>query len=261
MELDNPTSVQEAEVMISDNVQIQLDGDDGHESLLSTETTNDNPVDTAENNDKSSTTGVNQSNTENNTGDTDGISNIQTEVDKNEKVLAAVKNDLKAKGVDLNKAIKEYNSTGTLSSQTIADLMNAGYPSEVIEGFIASRQALEEKFTNEVYKLAGGEKEYQKLTQWASSNLPKKVVDTFNKAIDNNNLEALSLMLEGIKSKYTATYGTRNPSIIGNASSAAPKANGFTSKEEVIKAFSDPRYGRDPQYMREMELKMFNTAL
>lgn len=261
MELDNPTSVQEAEVMISDNMQIQLDGTDGHESLLSTETTNDNPVDTAENNDTSSTTGVNQSNTENNTGDTDGISNIQTEVDKNEKVLAAVKNDLKAKGVDLNKAIKEYNSTGTLSSQTIADLMNAGYPSEVIEGFIASRQALEEKFTNEVYKLAGGEKEYQKLTQWASSNLPKKVVDTFNKAIDNNNLEALSLMLEGIKSKYTATYGTRNPSIIGNASSAAPKANGFTSKEEVIKAFSDPRYGRDPQYMREMELKMFNTAL
>lgn len=258
MELDNPTSVQETEVMISDNMQIQLDGGDDSNSILNTETTNDNPED---NNGTSSTTGVNQSNTENNIDNTDGISNIQTEVDKNEKVLAAVKNDLKAKGVDLNKAIKEYNSTGTLSSQTIADLMNAGYPSEVVEGFIASRQALEEKFTNEVYKLAGGEQEYQKLTQWASANLPKKVVDTFNKAIDNNNLEALSLMLEGIKSKYTATYGTRNPSIIGNASSAAPKANGFTSKEEVIKAFSDPRYGRDPQYMREMELKMFNTAL
>ena len=65
-------------------------------------------------------------------------------------------------------------------------------------------------------------------------------------------------MLEGIKAKRNAKMGTRNPSILGRGS-IRPRVQGFSSKEDLIKAFSDPRYGRDPAYMREMEMKMLYT--
>lgn len=185
---------------------------------------------------------------------------LGTQIEKHTKALDTLAKDLKVKGVDFNQAVKEYNEYGALSSQTMADLARAGYPKEVVETFIESRQVLENKFTNAVYDAAGGEKEYARLTQWAAQNLPSKVVNSFNRAIDSNNLEAVSLMLDGIKAKMTAKQGTRNPSIIGGATTA-PSTKGFTSKAEVIEAMSDKRYGRDAAYTASVERKMLYTNL
>ena len=98
-------------------------------------------------------------------GEPEGDLNVK--IDKHTKTLDALGKDLKAKGVDFNQAIKEYNEYGALSSKTMADLAQAGYPSEVIEGFIESRQNLESEFTNAVYNSAGGEQAYNKVIEWA----------------------------------------------------------------------------------------------
>ena len=119
---------------------------------------------------------------------------LNDKIEKHTKTLDALGKDLKAKGVDFNQAIKEYNEYGALSSKTMADLAQAGYPSEVIEGFIESRQNLESEFTNAVYNSAGGEQAYNKVIEWAQGNLSPKVLNSFNRAIDNNNLEAVTLM-------------------------------------------------------------------
>lgn len=183
---------------------------------------------------------------------------LQQQVDKHTKTIDALKKDLKSKGVDFNVAVKEYTEFGSISSKTMADLAQAGYPKEVVEAFIESRQAIEEKFTEEVYKSAGGEQEYNKLIGWASANLPRKTLDSFNRAIDSNNLGAIGLMLEGIKSRMVSQQGTRNPSIVGNASNKSPQ-KGFADKDDMIKAMSDKRYGRDAKYTREVEYKMLYT--
>lgn len=81
--------------------------------------------------------------------------NLQEEVDKHEKAINAVKDSLKEKGVDFNKAVREYQEHGKLSDETVAELEKAGYPSEVIEGFIESRKALESRFTEAVYDSVG----------------------------------------------------------------------------------------------------------
>ena len=146
-------------------------------------------------------------------GEPEGDLNVK--IDKHTKTLDALGKDLKAKGVDFNQAIKEYNEYGALSSKTMAGLAQAGYPSEVIEGFIESRQNLESEFTNAVYNSAGGEQAYNKVIEWAQGNLSNKVLSSFNRAIDNNNLEAVTLMFEGMKAKMIAKQGTRNPTIMG----------------------------------------------
>lgn len=191
-------------------------------------------------------------------GEPEGDLNVK--IDKHTKTLDALGKDLKAKGVDFNQAIKEYNEYGALSSKTMADLAQAGYPSEVIEGFIESRQNLESEFTNAVYSSAGGEQAYNKVIEWAQGNLSNKVLSSFNRAIDNNNLEAVTLMFEGMKAKMIAKQGTRNPTIMGGGVTTGGY-KGFSSKQEVVEAMSDPRYGADPSYTRAIEMKMYYTQV
>lgn len=185
---------------------------------------------------------------------------LNVKIDKHTKTLDALGKDLKAKGVDFNQAIKEYNEYGALSSKTMADLAQAGYPSEVIEGFIESRQNLESEFTNAVYNSAGGEQAYNKVIEWAQGNLSNKVLSSFNRAIDNNNLEAVTLMFEGMKAKMVAKQGTRNPTIMGGGVTTGGY-KGFSNKQEVVEAMSDPRYGTDPNYTRAIEMKMYYTQV
>lgn len=190
-----------------------------------------------------------------------GEDTLQEEVDKHSKAVESLKKNLKDKGVDFNLAVKEYEHTGGLSEETLNSLEKAGYPIEVVESFIEGRKAIEAKFTHAVYDSVGGEKEYQKIVSWASNNLQKKSIDSFNRAIDNNNLDAIVLMLEGMKSKMVAKMGTANKSIHGSAKPHQSQPKGFTSKADIIKAMSDPRYGREAKYTQEVERMMWATNM
>lgn len=239
------------DIMISDTQQLTLDGDEAT-GMLKEGGTDAAPVSEPEGDPQGEPRAEPQQ------GEPEGDLNVK--IDKHTKTLDALGKDLKAKGVDFNQAIKEYNEYGALSSKTMADLAQAGYPSEVIEGFIESRQNLESEFTNAVYSAAGGEQAYNKVIEWAQGNLSPKVLNSFNRAIDNNNLEAVTLMFEGMKAKMVAKQGTRNPTIMGGGVTNGG-AKGFSSKQEVVAAMSDPRYGTDPSYTRSVELKMFYTQL
>lgn len=186
---------------------------------------------------------------------------LANDVAKHQDTLKALEKDLRNKGVDFKQAIKEYEESGNISSRTLANLVNAGYPKEVIESFIEGRHAIEERFTKAVYESAGGEEEYFKMTQWAANNLPQSTLKAFNKALDSNDLDLISMMVAGIQSKMNATRGTSNPTLLGSTQGAGGgEPKGFASKQDMIKAMSDPRYARDPAYTRSVEQKMLYTV-
>lgn len=197
------------------------------------------------------------SNNDNSPSDT----TLANDVAKHQDTLKALEKDLRNKGVDFKQAIKEYEESGNISSRTLANLVNAGYPKEVIESFIEGRHAIEERFTKAVYESAGGEEEYFKMTQWAANNLPQSTLKAFNKALDSNDLDLISMMVAGIQSKMNATRGTSNPTLLGSTQGAGGgEPKGFASKQDMIKAMSDPRYARDPAYTRSVEQKMLYTV-
>lgn len=197
------------------------------------------------------------SNNDNSPSDT----TLANDVAKHQDTLKALEKDLRNKGVDFKQAIKEYEESGNISSRTLANLVNAGYPKEVIESFIEGRHAIEERFTKAVYDSAGGEEEYFKMTQWAANNLPQSTLKAFNKALDSNDLDLISMMVAGIQSKMNATRGTSNPTLLGSTQGAGGgEPKGFASKQDMIKAMSDPRYARDPAYTRSVEQKMLYTV-
>lgn len=251
---DTPSLQQEAEangieIMESSTDQIQYDDNEGVP-----------PVET-EGEEPSTNTEGNAEEGDESTADNkeEGEKDLQEEVDKHSKAISSIKEDLKSKGVDFNSAVKEYETSGSLSEETIEALNKAGYPPEVIEAFIEGRVAMEERFTKAIYESVGGEKEYRSIVNWASQNLNKKSIDTFNRAIDNNNINAITLMLEGMKAKMVAKMGTAKKSIHGGASAHNGSPKGYTSKADVIKAMSDPRYGRDAGYTRMVEQQMWAT--
>lgn len=241
------------DIMISGTQQLTIDGDEATGMLKDGSSNDAVPM-----GEPSEGEHQGEPQAESQQGEPEGDLNVK--IDKHTKTLDALGKDLKAKGVDFNQAIKEYNEYGALSSKTMADLAQAGYPSEVIEGFIESRQNLESEFTNAVYSAAGGEQAYNKVIEWAQGNLSNKVLSSFNRAIDNNNLEAVTLMFEGMKAKMIAKQGTRNPTIMGGGVTTGGY-KGFSSKQEVVEAMSDPRYGADPSYTRAIEMKMYYTQL
>lgn len=179
---------------------------------------------------------------------------ITEEVNKANKVVESLGKDLTSKGVDFNKAIAEYEAEGKLSAETMEALKKAGYPADVVDGFIASRQALEARYVEQVYAVAGGQKEFEEATAWAKDNLTESEIASFNKAIDGGDINTVKLMLDGINAKRVNRYGTRNPSIVGGVSKGS--SQGFANKAEMVKAINDPRYARDPLYTREVERKI-----
>lgn len=247
---DTPSLQQEAEangieIMESGTDQIQYDD---NESVPPVETEGEEPSANAEEGDESTADNKEE-----------GEKDLQEEVDKHSKAISSIKEDLKSKGVDFNSAAKEYETKGSLSEETIEALNKAGYPPEVIEAFIEGRVAMEERFTKAIYESVGGEKEYRSIVNWASQNLNNKSIDAFNRAIDNNNINAITLMLEGMKAKMVAKMGTAKKSIHGGASAPNGSPKGYASKADVIKAMSDPRYGRDAGYTRMVEQQMWAT--
>lgn len=260
---DAPSSLEEEarahgiEIQETTTDQLEFEGNEDGDPLQNDEGGDESDNNIEEPNDES----TDDSSSDPNSDEGEGDENLQEEVDKHTKAVESLKKDLKDKGVDFNAAVKEYERTGDLSEETIKALEDAGYPVEVVESFIEGRKAIEAKFTHAVYDSVGGEKEYQKIITWASNNLQKKSIDSFNRAIDNNNIDAIVLMLEGMKAKMVAKMGTAKKSIHGGAKPHQSQPKGFTSKADIIKAMSDPRYGRDAKYTQEVEQMMWATNM
>lgn len=179
---------------------------------------------------------------------------VDPQRESSDKAIEALGKDLIAKGVDFLGAIEEYQNNGELSQKTYEALEKAGYPKEVIQGFVETRKAIDAKYTQDVMNHVGGEKDFRELQTWMKGNLSKSELDAYNEAVNSENLNAVKLILDGIQAKRVAKQGTRKATLIGGASKSAPK--GFSGRDEMIKAMSDPRYGIDRAYTISVERKM-----
>lgn len=179
---------------------------------------------------------------------------LDTQRESNDKAIEALGKDLISKGVDFLGAIEEYQNNGELSQKTYGALEKAGYPKEVIQGFVETRKAIDNKYAQDVMNHVGGEKDFRELQTWMKGNLSKAELDAYNEAVNSDNLNAVKLILDGIQAKRVAKQGTRKATLLGGASKSAPK--GFSGRDEMIKAMSDPRYGIDRAYTISVERKM-----
>lgn len=187
------------------------------------------------------------------------IKEVEDGVKEQQKAEQDVKADLETKGVDYDALVKEYEDNGKLSEESMKALKGAGYPETVVNAFIKGFEAQVNEFTNAVYKMAGGEAEYGKLCNFIKG-LGEADVQAFNETINSGSLTQLAALINGYKAQMTTKYGTSNHSILGGAN--AVEAQGFNSKDAMIKAMNDPRYGNDMAYTEKVQrMTMQSTFL
>lgn len=182
---------------------------------------------------------------------------VQNEWQNQQNTEKAIQEDLTQKGLDFDALAKEYTDYGTLSEKSMKALAGAGYPKAVVDAYLEGLEAKTARFVDTVQSYAGGEKGFEQLRAYMQSQ-PRAMIEGFNAAIESGNLAQIRLTIEGIKSEMARTYGTANPTIMGNAA-VGNGAMGYTNPTEMTKDMSDPRYQVDPVFTKQVYQKVKNA--
>jgi len=160
----------------------------------------------------------------------------------------------------INEASEEYwSNEGTLSEETIErfsemssqDLVNA-----YLEIQKTNPQAnpngveMSDAQVNSVMNAAGGEANYNRVVEWAASNLDNRSIDAFDSVVDSGNPAAINIAFAGLQSRYEDANGYEGRMLSGKAASSGGDL--YRSQAELVAAMSDPRYDTDPAYRADV---------
>ena len=164
----------------------------------------------------------------------------------------------------INEASEEYYANeGTLSEETIEkfsemssqDLVNA-YLEIQANNPQANPQGIEmsDAQVNSVMNAAGGEANYNRVVEWAASNLDNRSIDAFDSVVDSGNPAAINIAFAGLQSRYEDANGYEGRMLSGKAASSGGDL--YRSQAELVAAMSDPRYDSDPAYRADVIEKL-----
>lgn len=201
------------------------------------------------------------------TGDDQEEVKTDTEVTPEQKLENDIKNqlqaeedvkvDFKGKGLDFDVIATEYETNGSLSEETLGKLKEAGYPKSVVDAYISGMEATAAQFEQQVFEYAGGKQQFERVSQFIASQ-GDVMVDTFNRVIGSGDLMQIKIALQGFQAQMDQKYGTAGRTVMGNGNKTV--VAGYQSKSEMTAAMSDPRYGRDPAYTREVQNKTMRAT-
>lgn len=175
----------------------------------------------------------------------------------------AIKSGLPAEVAD--RIESEYEADGHLSDDSYEKLAKAGFSKGFVNSFIQGQEALSQTFVAKIVDYAGGKDQFDRVINHLKANSPG-TVEVLYDAIERQDLNAIRSVINlGMASQTkkfgkqpTRTITRRNAAPAGR--DAAPKVQGFTSQNEMVKAMNDKRYGRDMQYTAEVESKVHHAT-
>ncbi len=165
-------------------------------------------------------------------------------------------------------SVEYYANDGQLSEETISkfsemssqDLVNA-YLEIQANNPQAQPQSVEmsEAQVNSVQNAAGGEANYNRVVEWAASNLPDAQIDAFDSVVDSGNPAAIGIAFQGLQSQYNEANGYEGRMLQGKP--ATSSGDIFRSQAELVAAMGDPRYDNDPAYRADIIQKLEQSDL
>ena len=158
-----------------------------------------------------------------------------------------------ATGLSLDAYYNEYAENGQLSDDSYKKLETSGLSKDLVDSYIEGQTAIADNHVKQIQSVAGGEGEYEKITTWASQNLPETEVNTFNKMVESGTVEEAMMAVSGLKARYDNTVGV-TPNLIQGQVSAPSSA--YQSTAEIVSAINDPRYKVDTAYRKTVEDKI-----
>ena len=166
----------------------------------------------------------------------------------------------------LNDASAEWNEKGELTPETMEKFSEMS-SKDIVSAYIELQKnapkveapELTDKDINLVKNSVGGEKQYSELISWAGENLETNQVEAFDSVVSTGNIQAIRLMVAGIKAEYDNTNGYEGRMLSGKA--AASSSDVFRSQAEVVSAMNDAKYEKDPAYRQDVYEKLERSDL
>lgn len=153
----------------------------------------------------------------------------------------------------------EYLAGEGLSADTYEALGKAGYSKGFVNAYISGQEAVARQFADSVVSFAGGREALTKIQSFMATHNPD-AAESFNDAIDRVDSKAIKTLISMTKTMMGKTFGSRPARTIVAAKqpvTTSKPVETFESRDDMIKAMSDPRYSRDESYRKAVEAKLF----
>ena len=124
---------------------------------------------------------------------------------------------------------------------------------EAAEGQLTEDQA------QQLYKMVGGEKEYESMLKWAGQSLSKEEIEMYDSVMAAGNANSIYFAVQALNNKYSDSVGSEGQLLTGRGSAESNAV--FRSQSELVQAMSDPRYDNDPAYRSDVMAKLENSDL
>lgn len=158
----------------------------------------------------------------------------------------------------------EYEADGHLSDDSYAQLAKAGYSAGFVNSFLQGQEAVAEAYITKIVGYAGGKEQFDRVVAHLKANSPNSM-DALYDAMERQDLNTVRTVINLGMASQTKKFG-KQPERTLNRRGAVPagrttpaKVQGFESQNEMVKAMSDKRYGRDKAYTAEVEAKVHNA--
>jgi hypothetical protein len=159
---------------------------------------------------------------------------------------------------DFSNYTKELSEKGNLSDESYKALEAKGYPKAIVDDYIAGQQARQAATESKILESIGGREQFDKLAEWAGSNLNDGEKAAYEKAIDSGDPATIQLAVQGLHAKFLDANG-RPPKLIGGGS--ASTSDVYENWNQVTAAMNDPRYRTDAAYRGKVEQKIGRSNL
>ena len=175
----------------------------------------------------------------------------------------------KENNIDPYKIAAEFDKNeGEIPEEMYQSLLDAGLSANAVDsylkgvaverGYIEGEEGAAEELAQEEVKgirdSIGGDEAYSKMVSWALENLSKPEIEAFNEATNTMSGPQLSMMVQGLYTRYQNAMGVEPSLYSGRAATSGPTP--YRSTQEVVAAMSDKRYGKDVTYTEDVQRRL-----
>ena len=181
----------------------------------------------------------------------------ETEDVKKEEEVEAIDtsflNNLLEEAKDAFKGEKGQEVLNQLASMEAKDIAQM-YLQEKAEAAESTQSEFTDQNVKDLKDVAGGEQQYSQMMAWASENLQKKEIETFDAIMDRGDPLAAFFAVQSLAYRFSDIQGRDGQMLTGKA--AKSEGSVFKSQAQVVKAMQDDRYEKDPAYRQEIYDKL-----
>ncbi len=169
-----------------------------------------------------------------------------------ENTTSTEANDIVVKaGLNPEDLKAQLETDGDLSDEAYAALEQQGLRRDLVELYVDNLNYRREQQTNEAINYAGGEQQWEQLSQWAGQNLANDEAARYNELLASPEWK---VAIDALRVRRDSAHG--EPSLMGGNNSVGGSQFGYRSKAEMKADMSDARYTTDPAFRQDVMKKI-----